>query len=70
MIVCSCNVFSDNQVRAVLAEAPSRPRMSGVYASLGCAAQCGRCAQTIKGIMDESGFAPGHRCAKDCAHAH
>ena len=53
MIVCSCNVFSDTQVRAVLADA-ERPRMSAVYASLGCRAQCGRCAHTIKALIDES----------------
>ena len=52
MVVCSCNVFSDTQVRAVLTSAEA-PRMSQVYASLGCAAQCGRCAPTIKSIMDE-----------------
>jgi bacterioferritin-associated ferredoxin len=27
--------------------------MSEVYAGLGCSAQCGRCAHTIKRIMDE-----------------
>ena len=30
-----------------------RPRMSEVYACLGCCARCGRCAQAIKRIMDE-----------------
>jgi bacterioferritin-associated ferredoxin len=53
MIVCSCNVFSDAQVRSAIAG--QRPRMSRVYASLGCAAKCGGCAPTIKKIMDESG---------------
>ena len=53
MIVCSCNVFSDRQVRSVVAKEPRRPRMSEVYAFLGCSAQCGRCAHTIKRIMDE-----------------
>jgi bacterioferritin-associated ferredoxin len=52
MIVCSCNVFSDHQVRSALAE-QARPRMSQVYAYLGCHAQCGRCTHTIKRIMDE-----------------
>ena len=52
MIVCSCNVFSDNQVRSVVAKEARRPRMSEVYAGLGCSAQCGRCAHTIKRIMD------------------
>src|SRR6516225_11986166 len=53
MIVCSCNVFSDHQVRSVVAKETRRPRMSEVYAGLGCSAQCGRCAHTIKRIMDE-----------------
>ena len=53
MIVCSCNVFSDHQVRSVVAKEARRPRMSEVYACLGCSAQCGRCAHSIKRIMDE-----------------
>ena len=54
MIVCSCNVLSDHDVRtAVTAEA--RPRSTGqVYGCLGCSAQCGRCARTIRKIMDEA----------------
>jgi len=28
MIVCSCNVFSDHQVRSVVAKEARRPRMS------------------------------------------
>jgi bacterioferritin-associated ferredoxin len=59
MIVCSCNVFSDNQVRSVVAKEARRPRMSEVYAGLGCSAQCGRCAHTIKRIMDEG---DAHAC--------
>ena len=38
MIVCSCNVFSDQQVRSVVAKEARRPRMSEVYAGLGCRA--------------------------------
>jgi bacterioferritin-associated ferredoxin len=53
MIVCSCNVFSDDQVRSAIASCPQQPRMSRIYASLGCAAQCGRCAHTIKNIVQE-----------------
>ena len=49
MIVCSCNVFSDHQVRSVVAKEARRPRMSEVYACLGCNAQCGRCAQPSSG---------------------
>jgi len=54
MIVCSCNVFSDTQVEAAIAASAERLRMSKVYASLGCAAQCGRCAHTIKAMLDQS----------------
>jgi bacterioferritin-associated ferredoxin len=52
MIVCSCNAFSDHQVRSALAQEACR--MSQIYACLGCRAQCGRCAHTIKRIMDEA----------------
>jgi bacterioferritin-associated ferredoxin len=52
MIVCSCNVFSDHQVRSAVAH--EARRMSQVYACLGCRAQCGRCAHAIKRILDET----------------
>jgi bacterioferritin-associated ferredoxin len=54
MIVCSCNVFSESEVRHALASAVRPPRISQVYTCLGYAAQCGRCARTIKKIMDEA----------------
>jgi bacterioferritin-associated ferredoxin len=61
MIVCSCNVFSETEVRRALASAVRPPRVSQVYACLGYARQCGRCARTIKKIMDEaSAMAWGH----------
>ena len=53
MIVCSCNAFSDNQVRSAVANAARRPRMSQIYRCLGFRAQCGRCTYTIKRIIDE-----------------
>ena len=54
MIVCCCNVLSEAQVRSAIAGAAPRPRMSYVYASLGCAAKCGRCAHTIKIMLEEN----------------
>jgi len=54
MIVCSCNVFTDHDVRGTLAASEGCPRTAGeVYHCLGCSAQCGRCARTIREIMDE-----------------
>jgi bacterioferritin-associated ferredoxin len=53
MIVCSCNVLSDHDVRnALTAQSPRTPGQ--VYGCLGCGAQCGRCARTIRRIMDEA----------------
>jgi bacterioferritin-associated ferredoxin len=53
MIVCSCNVFSDQQLRSTLAKATQRLRMSQIYDCLGSSVQCGRCAHTIKRIMEQ-----------------
>jgi bacterioferritin-associated ferredoxin len=53
MIVCSCNVLSDSDVRSAVTA--QTPRTAGqVYGCLGCSPQCGRCARTIRGIMDEA----------------
>ena len=53
MIVCSCNVLSDREVRAVVRSAAPHTTAE-VYGCLGCSAQCGRCARTIRTIMDEA----------------
>ena len=69
MIVCSCNVFSDHDVRAVVTAA-ARPRSTGqVYGCLGCSAQCGRCARTIRKIMDEALDASATACNGCQRHA-
>ena len=55
MIVCSCNVITDHDVRGTLSGAEAPPRSTGdVYRCLGCSAQCGRCARTIRQIMDQA----------------
>lgn len=54
MIVCSCNVLSDQDVRSAV-KATDKVRTAGqVYGCLGCSPQCGRCATTIRRIMDEA----------------
>jgi bacterioferritin-associated ferredoxin len=70
MIVCSCNVLTEQAVRSAVKTAA--PRTTGqVYGCLGCSAQCGRCARSIRKIMDEAlvgaaiGTAPG-ACPPDC----
>lgn len=60
MIVCSCNVLSDQDVRATLGVGATAPKTTGeVYLCLGCNPQCGRCARTIRRIMDEMLAATG-----------
>jgi bacterioferritin-associated ferredoxin len=55
MIVCSCNVLTDHDVRSTLSDSEGAPRTTGqVYQCLGCSAQCGRCARTIRRIMNEA----------------
>jgi len=51
MIICSCNVLSDHDVRSVIA-APDAPRTAAqVHRCLGCGPECGRCAPTIRTIV-------------------
>jgi bacterioferritin-associated ferredoxin len=53
MIVCSCNVLSDRDVRcAIAAGAPRTP--CEIYGCLACSPQCGRCAVTIRRMLDEA----------------
>ena len=71
MIVCSCNVLSDREIRSVIDTAPARPATANqVYGCLGCSPQCGRCARTIRKIMDEalSSASCGQGCRIACAH--
>jgi len=74
MIVCSCNVLSDRDVRTAVSGSEP-PRTAGqVYGCLGCSPQCGRCARTIRRIMDEALGAAAASCAQGCpvacAHMH
>ena len=70
MIVCSCNVLSDHDVRHAVNSADNLPRSpKQLYGCLGCSAECGRCARTIKGIIDEALGACAHACKTGCHHS-
>jgi bacterioferritin-associated ferredoxin len=70
MIVCSCNVLTDHDVRNVVTRPTDFPRTAGqVYNCLGCSAECGRCARTIKKIMDEALGACAKACCAGCPHS-
>ena len=70
MIVCSCNVLSDHDVRNAVNAASGLPRSAKeVYGCLGCSAECGRCARTIKTIIDEALGACAEECCSGYHHA-
>jgi bacterioferritin-associated ferredoxin len=70
MIVCSCNALSDNAVRACLAPGPDCPYTPAqVYRCLGCSPQCGRCARTIRQIMEAALPAVHGACTSQCSRA-
>jgi bacterioferritin-associated ferredoxin len=70
MIVCSCNVITDHDIRNAVAAADELPRNpKQVYGCLGCSAECGRCARTIKAIIDEALGTCARACQLDCPHS-
>ncbi len=70
MIVCSCNVLSDHDVRNAVSAAADLPRNpKQIYGCLGCSAECGRCARTIKTIIDEALGACAKECCSGCPHS-
>jgi bacterioferritin-associated ferredoxin len=70
MIVCSCNVITDHDVRSAVNAAQDLPRHAKqIYGCLGCSAECGRCARTIKTIIDEALGACAKSCCSGCPHS-
>jgi bacterioferritin-associated ferredoxin len=71
MIVCSCNVLTDHDVRSAVNAVADFPRSAKqVYGCLGCSAECGRCARTIKSIIDEALGTCAQACCSGCPHSH
>ena len=65
MIICSCNVITDQEVRSVI-DLESPLRTAEVYLCLGCSRQCGCCARTIKRIMDDAIKGRPADCSRGC----
>jgi bacterioferritin-associated ferredoxin len=69
MIVCSCNFLSDDDVRNAVNVSEALPRNpKQIYDCLGCNAECGRCARTIKTILDDALGACAKACHSECPH--
>ncbi|ADP70901.1 BFD domain protein (2Fe-2S)-binding domain protein [Rhodomicrobium vannielii ATCC 17100] len=53
MIICSCNVLSDEAVRSAMSS-PNPPRTPcQVHRHFGCTAKCGRCTRSLRDAMDD-----------------
>jgi bacterioferritin-associated ferredoxin len=66
VIVCSCNVLSDTQVRETCGRENGPRSTAQVYQCLGCSPQCGRCARTIRTIMDDALASVCETCPAAC----
>ena len=64
MYVCSCNVFTAADVKAVAGLAGDS--VADVYRCLGCRPRCGGCVFAIRKILDEVMDGVGCGCAGSC----
>lgn len=66
VIICSCNVLSEEQILATLRlEGAARPRAPWqAYRCLGCAPRCGRCIETVRALLASVDMEP---CNVGCA---
>lgn len=53
MIVCSCNVLSDREIRSKLEPRGDRPSVGAVFRRVGCQPNCGRCARSIAAVVEQ-----------------
>jgi len=54
MIVCSCNVLSDREILGAVEVRGAACTVSQVYKTLRRSPQCGRCAYTIKKLVQDA----------------
>ena len=68
MIICSCNVITDTEIRAALDSGACPRTPFAVYKCLGCSLNCGRCIATVRTIIDEAnaGMATGGASGEGC----
>ncbi|BBF92079.1 (2Fe-2S)-binding protein [Blastochloris tepida] len=68
MIVCSCNVISDHDIRTAAGNSATVRTVGDVYRTLGgCDGQCRRCARSIKAVLDEVRGSGCDACDTVCA---
>jgi bacterioferritin-associated ferredoxin len=67
MILCSCNVLSDRDIRERLGDNPSRRSVGALFRQLGCEPKCGRCIRNILATMDQHRAAMAGQCGGEGA---
>lgn len=54
MIVCSCNIISDHDIRGAVGSTDDELfSPAQVYDCLGCTVRCGQCSQSVRRILEE-----------------
>lgn len=53
MIVCSCNVISDHDIRGIVSSDDELYSAAQVYGCLGCTVRCGLCSLSVRQILEE-----------------
>jgi bacterioferritin-associated ferredoxin len=62
MIVYSCNVLSDHEIRNVVTGSREPPLCAQqVYGCLGCSIRCGRCVRAVRRIITDASIMAGYR---------
>lgn len=70
MIVCSCNVISDHDIRAAVTDSDDALRHAKhVYGSLGRNVECGRCVRGVRTIIEDALGDCACACQAGCRHA-
>jgi bacterioferritin-associated ferredoxin len=54
MIVCSCNMLTEAEIREALSRPEGHGCVRDVYESCGCAPVCGGCAGAIAKMLEET----------------
>lgn len=54
MIVCSCNIISDHDIRGVVVSTSEELCSTAqIYGCLGCSVRCGLCSHSVRQILEE-----------------
>lgn len=53
MVICSCNVLTEENVISYIESVEHKPTVKNVLTALDCGEVCGTCAATVKNIIND-----------------